>query len=63
MEVIPVHESSLLDEKRKEVRDFFVDLFEKPIERFHDCSDFDKPRHCLKSSIYEEAAKHQVWKR
>ena len=38
MEIIPVHESSLLDEQRKDVRESLVDLFEKPIERFHDCS-------------------------
>ena len=63
MEISPVHESSLLDEQMKEVRESSVDLFEKPIKRFHDCSGFDKPRHCLESPIYEEAAKYQVWKR
>ena len=38
MEVSPVHESSLLDEQREDVRESSVDLFDKPIERFHDCS-------------------------
>ena len=58
MEISPVHESSHLDEQRKEVRESSVDLFEKPIEMVHDCSGFDTPHHCLESSIYEEATKH-----
>ena len=65
MEVSPVHESSLLDEQRKEVRESSVDLFEKPIKRFHDCSGLiSKMSHVTisESSIYEEAARRQVWK-
>ena len=34
MEVSPVHESSLLDEQREEVKEYSVDLFKQHIERF-----------------------------
>ena len=64
MEVSPVHESSLLEEQRKEVRESSVDLFKKPIERFHDCSSLiSQMSHVtvLETSIYEEVSKHQVW--
>ena len=62
MESSLVHESSLLDEQRKEVRESLVNLFEKPIERFHDLISHISHVIVLESSIYEEETKHQVWK-
>ena len=62
MEVNPFHESSLSYEQREEAKESSSDLFEKPIERFHDRSGLISHITVLESSIYDEAAKHQVWK-